>query len=869
MKFGGREINCGYARDITERKRAEEALTLFRTLVDRTNDAIEVLDVETGRFLDMNERACLDLGYSREELLSLTVFDIDPTADQTSFKSAVEKMRKTGVVKLEGIHRRKDGSTFPVEVHVKYVQLDRDYIVTVARDITERKRAEEALRRSEEQWRSLVSSSPDYIALHDREGRYLFLNHYAEGYSEKDILGKMAFDLVSPETRERYRSTFESCIRTGIKQACEYVAPGDLGEPRTYESTFVPIVGREDENSVLVVARDISERKQAETNLKRLLEWQEAIFEGSHDAVFISDGDSRFVAVNKAASDLTGYSREQLLKMRIPDLHDHPDLHAYERFHQAILDGENILSEAKVLRSDGAKVDTEFNNKRISVAGSLYIHTTARDITERKRAEDALRQSEEKFRNLFNNAEVGMFITRLDGSEVVEFNQKYLNILGYTSEEVRSKSSKSVWADRSERDRMVELLKARGQVTDFECGILNKQGEVRRCITSLRLNRDTGILEGSIQDITERKRAEEALRVSEEHFSKLFQSSPDSILLTELKSGNVMQVNKSFEKYSGYSRDEVLGRSVLELNMYGPTDRQRFLSMLQGQGRVRDIEFHLRNKEGQELLMSASAELIDIAREPCAITILHDITERKRAEERLLASQEQLHLLARHLQSVREEERKHLSQEFHDQLGQLLTALKMDLSMLHRSIADPGKELSRTVIAIGIETMQAMIDRAIGIIREIMSELRPEMLDQLGIIPTLEWEAERFRRHSGLSCTFNSEVQEMVLDPKQSIALYRIFQEALTNVARHAKATSVDVALRKESNGCALEIKDNGIGMAADAEEKAYSFGVIGMRERALMFGGSLEIRGIEGKGTTVLVRIPDEQALADRGGAI
>jgi len=134
--------------------------------------------------------------------------------------------------------------------------------------------------------------------------------------------------------------------------------------------------------------KEITERKRAEASLKQALEWQEAIFEGSRDSIFISDQDSRFVAVNNTACDLTGYSREQLLKMRIPDIHDLPDLDAYKMYHQRIFGGEEILSEAKILRSDGAKIDTEFNNRCVSIAGKLYMHTTARNITERKQVEE-------------------------------------------------------------------------------------------------------------------------------------------------------------------------------------------------------------------------------------------------------------------------------------------------------------------------------------------------------------------------------------------------------------------------------------------------------------------------------------------------
>ncbi len=141
----GKEYFIAVFDNITERKKAEEALRLFRTLIDRSNDAIEVVDPETGRFLDVNEKGCLDLGYSREEVLALRVFDIDPMIDESSFTRTVEDLRKSGVLLWEGIHRRKSGSTFPVEVNVRYVQLDRDYIVTVVRDITERKRLEEQL----------------------------------------------------------------------------------------------------------------------------------------------------------------------------------------------------------------------------------------------------------------------------------------------------------------------------------------------------------------------------------------------------------------------------------------------------------------------------------------------------------------------------------------------------------------------------------------------------------------------------------------------------------------------------------------------------------------------------------------------------
>ena len=243
-----------------------------------------------------------------------------------------------------------------------------------------------------------------------------------------------------------------------------------------------------------------------------------------------------------------------------------------------------------------------------------------------------------------------------------------------------------------------------------------------------------------------------------------------------------------------------------------------------------------------------------------------DITDRKRGEENLKRSEQRLRQLSAHLESIREEERKHIAQEFHDQLGQTLTALKMDLSLLERGLVDEKKEISRAALLEEIGSSQGLIDRGIQTVRAIMSELRPELLDQLGFVEALEWEVGRFQERSGIVCRLTADVGALQLEPRRSIALFRLVQEALTNVARHAQATKVDVIMRTEGNDLILEIKDDGVGIRFDAENKSRSFGLIGMRERAVFLGGILGITGTEGKGTTVAVRMPIHETLPDGG---
>ena len=173
---GGIDRVACVLRDVTEQKQADHALRLFRALIDQSNDAVEVVDPDTLRFLDVNDKACKDLGYTREELLSMTVLDIDPNGQEICQPTSLENLRVRGSLVRESVHQRKDGSTFPVEISVKFVQMERNYFVTVARDITDRREAERALRESEDRYRDLVEHSEDLVCTHDLNGGLLSVN---------------------------------------------------------------------------------------------------------------------------------------------------------------------------------------------------------------------------------------------------------------------------------------------------------------------------------------------------------------------------------------------------------------------------------------------------------------------------------------------------------------------------------------------------------------------------------------------------------------------------------------------------------------------------------------------------------------------
>ena len=227
-----------------------------------------------------------------------------------------------------------------------------------------------------------------------------------------------------------------------------------------------------------------------------------------------------------------------------------------------------------------------------------------------------------------------------------------------------------------------------------------------------------------------------------------------------------------------------------------------------------------------------------------------EIAERERANE-------QLRLLAAHLLSAREDERTRIAREIHDEIGTLMTAIKMDLVFLGREISGNGAKKSPDALREQISATTKLVDDAIAAVHEVVRELRPGVLDHLGLRAALEWQMQDFQTRSKIECQFDSDLNELNLDPARSTALFRILQETLTNVARYAEATRVQASLRKENSQLILQVSDNGKGISEQQIANVKTFGLLGMRERAHVFGGDVVIGGSPGEGTVVTVRIP------------
>jgi signal transduction histidine kinase len=229
-----------------------------------------------------------------------------------------------------------------------------------------------------------------------------------------------------------------------------------------------------------------------------------------------------------------------------------------------------------------------------------------------------------------------------------------------------------------------------------------------------------------------------------------------------------------------------------------------------------------------------------------------DISERKRTEKELRQSRRRLRELASHLESAREMERTRIAREIHDELGQALTALKMELHWCLKRLPEDNPELLEKA-----KTLPRLVDANVQLVQRISSELRPGLLDHLGLSAAMEWQTGQFQDRTEISCDIICEPNDIVLDHTRSTALFRIFQETLTNIARHADATRVEVVLREKDSGVELTVTDNGKGITERQIADPKSFGLMGIKERVYSLGGTVAISGGKNKGTTVRVSIP------------
>ncbi|MFA6014236.1 MAG: PAS domain S-box protein [Gallionellaceae bacterium] len=783
--------------DITERKRAEAALRESEAqrrlleqqkIIQTSLDGFWVARVEDARILEANESFCNMVGYAREELLTMSIYDLEAEEQPAETVAHIKRIMEVGYDRFETRQRHKQGHLIDLEVSVSYSELDGGVHFVFVRNITERKFTEQYER---------------------------FRSHILELLSGGDLL---------PDILE------------GIVRGVEQLRPGMIC-------------------SLLLLEGN----RLCHGTAPSLPDFYNAAIEGVE------------IGIGVGSCGTAAASEERVI---VADIQTHPYWASIKElaakaglgacWSQPIRSSTGQVLGTFAIYHHAAHTPTAFDISIIEQAAHL-----ASIAIERKRMEESLVSRERELRALTESSPgmMGSFYLRPDGSMCMPYvTSKIWEHFGLTPQEVAVDATPLLARTHPDDAKMVQDSIAESAISlttwHKEYRILHPTKGERwmESNTNPEPHPDGGVIwYGNVHDITERKVAEEALRTSEQQFRTLAENLPD-ILIRYDHEGRRTYVNPAQERLFSVTSKQTLGKTWEEDNPMNLSEAyQQALKHTLATGERSEFEMKVVAPSGEVRtgFICIAAERTEDGKISGAITIGRDITKLKQTEQ-------QLRELTAHLQSVREEEKSHLAREIHDDLGSTLAALKLKLSYLLDS--ELAGEMKSSSLFAGLESMSFILANAIAATRRIITDMRPDVLDNLGLFAAIKWQAEQFQQSTGIECLVvcvhdqsckDCKNCDYKLEPTPSINLFRIFQEALTNVARHSGAACVEAEYCPEADHVRLLIRDDGRGLPEGHVPATTSFGIRGMRERVAQLGGQITFDNALGGGLCVTVRLP------------
>lgn len=967
------------SKDITRRKQLERQLhkaeTRFHNIIETLPGAAYIAEVgEFGRFLYISPQIETMLGYTPEEWMSdpaLWISRIYPDDRDSALKQEEKALNQKGrLLKIKYRMLARDGSLVWINDEATVVPTEDGQAMTwqgVLYNITTQVEAKVEI----ENLARFPAENPNPVLRINREGMLTYANQAA--------LSQMSYwNLhVSEPAPAMLRDVALQAMQTGKIKIFDLEHTG-----RVFSFFIAPIASRGYAN---LYGRDITDSRQmkelriAESNYHN-------IFERAPVGIFQSTPEGRYLKVNLAMTRMFGFESPEEMLSGITDIAGQlyvDPARRQEFIHQMTEHGQVLGLTNQYFRKDGSSIWCSENTRGITDKEGkvLYYEGFLTDITEQKRMETTLIESEKNYRNLFGNVPAGLYRTLPDG-RILDANPALVEMFGYPNKEsMLDQNANDLYADMDDRVRFNLSLEQNGVIPVFETQFKRRDGTNFWAEDYVRVihNDDGSVLyyEGCLIDVTKRKQAEETLTASEAELRALFAAITDVVILCDadgrylkiaptnpsnlyrppedmlgktvhdvlpkeqadyivarigeaLQTGQVvtgeyaLQIEgkelwlaSSFSKVTEDTvvrvahditkrkqveeelrKNEVFVRTVLDnlpigiaVNSVNPTVtfdymndnflrfyrttrdklatpdafwnavyeepafreeiKKRVLDDLASGDpeRMRWADVPITRK-GEETTI-ISAQNIPIPDRSLMISAVWDVTKRKQVEEELAQTNKRLRTLSMYWLAAIENEHAYIARELHDEFGQSMTALKMDLDWLADKYSADNEECQR------INRMKALVDDSISLMRDIASKLRPGLLDDLGLFAALEWQAREFTKHSEIPCELSLPPHNIDLDPDLSTTLFRIFQEALTNITRHAQATRVDTSLRLKDQTVILTVQDNGRGITESEANNPRSLGLLGLRERAAQWNGSLTLAGKPGEGTTVTVRIP------------
>jgi two-component system sensor histidine kinase UhpB len=881
-------------RDITDRRQVEARLRdseeQARALLNVPFDVVLVLD-KKGTTLDCNKAYAERFNKSIDELKGTCCWKLYPPEVVKRRKKVVERVFQTGkpireVDEREG--RFLDNVTYPIFDKEEKVTK----IAVFSRDVTEQKLSETALKVSRDFLENIIQSSLDAIVVTNEQGYVTSANSsfcQLTGYSEEEILEKY-MSTFSPLKKGTYNCTtgelvqidqefFDNLKSIMTEFAEEHKLRNKVGFYLRKDNVLVPVeynmsylFGNSGEKiGAFAVIRDITKRRKKEKEIREGQELLERVIEDSWDGIAITDATGHICSVNKALVESSIFSKEELIGNHSSVFTiDDKDLRKYVlEVKKELYETGHATFQSKQKARRGGSIDVECSTSLIKDKDENYTAgiTIIRDISEKKRAEEALKQSEEKYHKLIEHANDAIVSVDTDGT-IIGFNKKAEEVFGYSREEVIGKSSYLLISHRKQdfyQKALNQFAKTGTAIINgdniLEGKAIRKGGEEFPVEYSYYTINVTGeyIATGIIRDITKRKETEDKLKISEKKFYNLIEHAHDAIISLN-KEGIIIGFNKSAEEMFGYSRDELVGKHSYSILF--PRGREKDKKVME-KFREDGIKFSFDRemiegkglkKNGKEIDVEYSFYIIESEGEAIITALMRDITKRKKEEKKLFNYQKKLKALTTELLLSEQRERKVFADFLHDEIGQQLFATRLQIEQVKGSLFSSE---NTTILGNALNNLYQVINQT----RTLTTELSSPILKELGLEKALEWLAEQAHKKYDIVVGFDNDNQKKPLDENVKIFLYHAVIELLTNVAKHAQTKNARLSIKRDKSTIRICVEDNGVGFLFPNEHssdtKPDGFGLFRIKERLEPLGGQLEIESQPNRGSSITLTVP------------
>ncbi len=806
----------GILTDITERKEAEielrESEKKYRELIEKSLQGVVI--IQDSRIVFANKALAKISGFTVKELLYLTPERMKAFVHPDDQKLVWELLKDRLTGKALPSHyecraTRKDGSVMWMEIFASQITFNKKPAIQGAIiDITERKQAEEALRESEEKYKSLVETSPDAVTATDLQGKITYASQQTLklfGYKKaKELIGKSALDLIAPEEHKRAMKNLKRILNEGIIKNEEYILLKKDGTRLSGELSSALVRDSEENPKIFIITiRDITERKQAE----EAMQFMQFSIDHAADAAFWMGKDARFIYVNNAACRSLGYSRKELLKMSVHDIDPYFPAEVWPEHWEEVKKRGSFSFESNHRTKDGKVYPIEVTVNYLEFGGKEYNCAFAKDITERKQAEETHRANEERFRTIVETAPGMLMISDAQGNNIYA-SPNCEKLVGYTQEELQGAKRWWVHPDDTPKARKVfneTFQKGKGG-KDFEYKAVKKNGDIWYASSTWEPLRDKeenllGIVMQTV-DITERKRTEEELLAREAYLDQLFKSAQEAIVMAD-NEGMALRINQEFTKLFGFTQDEAFGKALDEL--IAPKKLKKSAALITekvAKGERIAFESIRQHKDERMIAVSVLASPIVVGgKQIGTYGIYRDITERKKAEEQIKASLK---------------EKEMLLQEIHHRVKNNMQIISSLLNLQSRHIKD--KESLRL-----FKSSQNRV-KSMALIHERLYQSKD--FTRIDVADYVQNLTNHLFITYGISkdvIKLKISIRDIFLDIKTAIPCGLIINELVSNSLKHAfpngKKGVIEISIRSLNKGeVELVVGDNGVGMPEDAK---------------------------------------------------